>query len=105
MHTMQHSWLLFFPCISVSVVVELQLPFFLSHKLSLRQLLFIFCVRNVLITCLRLVYYLLCGAARIKLMLHEWEAVVLIPFIDEVGRREGEGGEAGMGGCGVDPLH
>ena len=35
----------------------------------------------------------------------EWEAVVLIPFIDEVGRREGEGGEAGMGGCGVDPLH
>ena len=31
--------------------------------------------------------------------------VVLIPFIDEVGRREGEGGEAGMGGCGVDPLH
>ena len=60
----------------------------------------------------------------------EWEAVVLIPFndevgrregeggeagmggafgvipfIDEVGRREGEGGEAGMGGCDVDPLH
>ena len=29
----------------------------------------------------------------------------VIPFIDEVGRREGEGGEAGMGGCGVDPLH
>ena len=25
----------------------------------------------------------------------EWEAVVLIPFIDEVGRREGEGGEDG----------
>ena len=35
----------------------------------------------------------------------EWEAVVLIPFIDEVGRREGEGGEAGMGDCGVDPFH
>ena len=30
---------------------------------------------------------------------------MLIPFIDEVGRREGEGGEVGMGGCGVDPLH
>ena len=29
----------------------------------------------------------------------EWEAVVLIPFIDEVGRREGEVGEAGMGGA------
>ena len=35
---------------------------------------------------------------------HEWEAVVLIPFIDEVGRREGEGGEARMGGCGVIPF-
>ena len=35
----------------------------------------------------------------------EWEAVELIPFIDEVGSREGEGEEAGMGGCGVDPLH
>ena len=35
----------------------------------------------------------------------EWEAVVLIPFIDEVGRREGEGGEVGMGDCGVDPFH
>ena len=35
----------------------------------------------------------------------EWEAVVLIPFIDEVGRREGEGGEAGIGDSGVDPLH
>ena len=23
----------------------------------------------------------------------EWEAVVLFPFIDEVGRREGEGGK------------
>ena len=36
----------------------------------------------------------------------EWEAVVLIPFIDEVGRREGEGGEAVMGGAlWCDPLH
>ena len=34
----------------------------------------------------------------------EWEVVVLIPFIDEVGRREGEGRKVGMGDCGVDPL-
>ena len=80
--------------------------FFLSHKLSLLSVAFyIWCVQCVLIMCLRLVYYLLCGAARIKLMLHEWKAVVLILFIDKVGRREGEGGEAGMGGCDVDPLH
>ena len=37
--------------------------------------------------------------------MQEWEAVVLIPFIDDVGRREGEGGEVVMGSLWCDLLH
>ena len=35
----------------------------------------------------------------------KWEAVVLIPFIEEVGKREGEGGEVVMGSLWCDLLH
>ena len=35
----------------------------------------------------------------------EWEAVVLIPFIDEVGRREGEVREVVMGSLWCDLYH
>ena len=34
----------------------------------------------------------------------EWEAVVWIPFIDEVGRREGEGGGVVIGSLWCDPF-